>query len=121
MSIKIRKPSLALNLSKWMLPQWMFPLLAAPAPGLSLQQHRLPPPPGVGCGGGVSGSGERGMRLVWGMRASDICGVGGAAATPVPGPSPQRHQLSLLAAPPPGIGGDAGVGNIYQQKSMLDI
>ena len=30
------------------------------------------------------------------MRASDIGGVGGPAATPAPGPSPQRHLLPLL-------------------------
>ncbi len=44
------------------------------------------------------------------MMASDIGGVGGPAATPAPGPSPQRHSLPFLAAQPPGIGGDGGVG-----------
>ena len=61
------------------------PLLAAPAPGPSLQRHRLPvlpAPPGIGGGASVGGSGERGRR--WregGMRASDIGGVDGPAAT----------------------------------------
>ena len=43
------------------------PLLAAPAPGPSLQRHRLPllpAPPGIGGAAGVGGSGERGRR--WG-------------------------------------------------------
>jgi hypothetical protein len=44
------------------------------------------------------------------MRASDIGGVGGPAATPAPGPSPQRHWFLLLAAPPLGIGGGASNG-----------
>ncbi len=43
------------------------PLLAAPAPGPLSQRHRLPllpaPAPGIGGGGGVGGSGERGRRL----------------------------------------------------------
>ncbi len=54
---------------------------ATPAPGLSPQQHRLQmlplPQPGIGVGGCVGGSGERGRR--WGgggLRASDIGGVG---------------------------------------------
>ncbi len=55
------------------------------------------------------------------MREADIGGVGGPASTPAPGLSPQRHLLPLLPAPPPGMGGGAGVGNIYQQKAMLDI
>ncbi len=41
------------------------PLLAAPAPGPSLQRHGLPllpAPPGIGGGAGVGGSGERGRR-----------------------------------------------------------
>jgi hypothetical protein len=39
----------------------MLPLLAAPAPGPSLQRHRLPllpAPPGIGGAAGVGGSGE---------------------------------------------------------------
>jgi hypothetical protein len=47
---------------------------------------------------------------VEGMRASDISGVGGPAATPAPGPSLQQLWLPLLLAPPPGIGSGAGVG-----------
>jgi hypothetical protein len=45
------------------------PLLAAPAPGPSLQRHRLPllpAPPGIGGAAGVGGSGERGRRCVGG-------------------------------------------------------
>ncbi len=41
------------------------PLLAAPAPGPSLQRHRLPllpAPPGIGAAAGVGGRGERGRR-----------------------------------------------------------
>jgi hypothetical protein len=97
-------------------------LLAAPAPGPSLQRHRLPlllaPPPGIGGGAGVGGSGERG-----GRRASDIDGVDGPAATQAPGPSPQVHRLPLLAVPPQGIGGCGGVSYIYRdkQKAMPDI
>ena len=49
------------------------------------------------------------------MRASDIGGVGGPAATPGPGPSLNRHKhpLLLLQAPLPGIGGGSSVDNIY--------
>ncbi len=45
-----------------------------------------------------------------GMRASDIGGAGGSAATPAPGPSPQQRKLPLLPAQPQGISGDACVG-----------
>jgi hypothetical protein len=52
-----------------------------------------------------------------GMRASDIGGVGGPAATPGPGRSPQRHRLPLLPLPAllPGIGGGSRL-IIYCQK-----
>jgi hypothetical protein len=89
-------------------PQAQLKLLAALNPGLSQQQHRLPfipaPPPGVSGGAGVGWSGEKGRSLGGGMRASDIGGVGGPAATPAPGPSPQRHWPPLLpVAPAPGV------------------
>jgi hypothetical protein len=44
------------------------------------------------------------------MRASDIGGAGGPAATRAPGPSQRQHRLPLLPAPPQGIGGGACVG-----------
>ncbi len=68
------------------------------------------------------GEGKEDLRRCGGgMRASDIGGVGGPAAIPAPGPSPQRHRLPLLAVQPPGIDGCTGVGNIYQRKAMPDI
>ncbi len=93
------------------------PLLVVPAPGLLPQLHRLPslpaPPPGIGGGGCVGGSGERGMRLGvgLGMRASDhhhdIGGIGWPAVTPGPGPSLLQRWLPLLPPPPPWIGSGA--------------
>jgi hypothetical protein len=62
----------------------MLPLLASPAPGPSLQRHRLPllpAPPGIGGAAGVGGSGEGKEVGGGGMRASDIGGVDGPAAT----------------------------------------
>jgi hypothetical protein len=44
------------------------------------------------------------------MRASDIGGVGGPAATPGPGPSLQRRRLPMLLLPPPCIGSGACIG-----------
>jgi hypothetical protein len=105
------------------------PLFVAPALGQSLQRHRFPLlpvlPPGIGGGGGVGGSGERGRR--WGggggMRASDIGGVCGPAATLAPGPSQQRHRLPLLPlpAPLPGIGCCSSIDNILQQNTAPGI
>jgi hypothetical protein len=53
------------------------------------------------------------------MRASDIGGVGGPAATPGQGPSPQRHRLPLLPlpAPLPVIGCGSSIDNILQEKA----
>ncbi len=51
------------------------------------------------------------------MRASDIGGVGGPAATPAPGP--------VVAAPAPGgavaggIGGGSSINNILQQNAYI--
>ena len=51
------------------------------------------------------------------MRASDIGGVGGPAATPAPGPSPQRHRLPLLP-PLPAVWAAAPALIIYCNKTQ---